>query len=65
MLSEVPTNHFFKAANEATFQPYDQSKFLSVLRKEVLLLQSSIPPGILIRGFENSMVSFAHPKALP
>lgn len=31
---------------------------MSVVRKEMLLLKSSLPAGILIRGFEDAMVSF-------
>lgn len=56
MLSEAPASHKFNT-NGTPFSPTCQRKFVSVVRKEILLLQSSLPSGILIRGFENAMVS--------
>jgi hypothetical protein len=59
MLSEVHESHHYYADHFVkNFTPNKPSKFMSVVRKEMLLLRSSLPSGILIRGFENAMVRF-------
>jgi hypothetical protein len=59
MLSEVHESHHYYADHfEKNFTPNKPGKFMSVVRKEMLLLRSSLPSGILIRGFENAMVRF-------
>ncbi|XP_048575848.1 (E3-independent) E2 ubiquitin-conjugating enzyme UBE2O isoform X2 [Nematostella vectensis] len=55
MIESVPTSHAFK---NTTFSPENQRKFLSCLRKELMLLQSSLPEGILVRGYEDRMDIF-------
>ena len=56
MLGEVHESHHYYQ-DHATFAPCNQRMFMSVLRKEILLLRSSLPSGILIRGFEDACVS--------
>lgn len=50
------THHFYADHFVKTFTPDQPKKFTSVIRKEMMLLRSSLPKGILIRGFENAMV---------
>jgi hypothetical protein len=58
MLNEVhETHHFYGDDVVKNFTPDKPRKFMSVIRKELLLLKSSLPSGIFIRGFENAMVS--------
>ncbi len=58
MLNEVhESHHYYKDHFVDNFTPDKPRKFMSVVRKEMLLLRSSLPPGIFIRGFENAMVS--------
>mgnify|MGYP001793646624 CR=1 FL=1 len=54
MLENVPQSHAFRSS---TFQPGNMRKFLSCVQKEMALLQTSLPPGIQVRGFEDRMVS--------
>ena len=57
VLSEVPDSHHYYSDHFVnTFTPDKPRKFTSVVRKEMMLLKSSLPSGILIRGFENAMV---------
>ncbi|CAB3996084.1 Hypothetical predicted protein, partial [Paramuricea clavata] len=59
MLSEVHESHHYYADHFVkNFSPNKPRKFMSVVRKEMLLLRSSLPSGILIRGFENAMELF-------
>ena len=52
MVESVPVNHKFKLT---LFQPNNSRSFLKHVRQEMRLLQSSLPPGILVRGFEDRM----------
>ncbi len=42
----------------STFQAQNPGRFLSCLRKEMALLMHSLPAGIIVRGYENRVVSF-------
>ena len=53
MLESAPDSHKFKLT---MFQPADPQAFYRTVRKELRLLQSSLPPGIWVRGFEDRMV---------
>lgn len=48
----VPAAHKFKLT---VFQPTNMKSFVQSVRKEIRLLQSSLPPGITVRGFEERM----------
>ena len=59
MLNEVHESHHYYADHFVkNFTPDKPRKFTSVVRKEILLLRSSLPSGIFIRGFENAMELF-------
>jgi ubiquitin-conjugating enzyme E2 O len=48
----VPAGHKFKLT---VFQPANMRSFVQSVRKEIRLLQSSLPPGITVRGYEERM----------
>ncbi len=48
----VPAAHKFRLT---VFQPTNMKSFVQSVRKEIRLLQSSLPPGITVRGFEERM----------
>jgi len=39
------------------FQPAEAKKFFSTVRKEMALLATSLPDGIMVKTFEDRMVS--------
>lgn len=47
-------NHSFK---KIEFQPPEAKKFFSTVRKEMALLATSLPDGIMVKTFEDRMVS--------
>jgi len=51
-MDAVPAAHKFKLT---VFQPSNMKSFVQSVRKEIRLLQSSLPPGITVRGFEERM----------
>ena len=48
----VPAGHKFKLT---VFQPGNMRSFVQSVRKEIRLLQSSLPPGITVKGYEERM----------
>lgn len=40
------------------FQPAEAKKFFSTVRKEMALLATSLPDGIMVKTFEDRMVGF-------
>ena len=50
----VPEEHIYF---NTTFQAQNPGRFLSCLRKEMALLMFSLPAGIIVRGYENRVVS--------
>lgn len=46
--------HTFK---KMEFQPAEAKKFFSTVRKEMALLATSLPDGIMVKTFEDRMVS--------
>lgn len=50
----VPEEHIYF---HTTFQAQNPGRFLSCLRKEMALLMFSLPAGIIVRGYENRVVS--------
>lgn len=54
MLESVPDGHNFKSA---PVQPSDPKTYLKAIKKELLLLQNGVTDGILIKGYEDRMVS--------
>jgi ubiquitin-conjugating enzyme E2 O len=48
----VPAGHKFKLT---VFQPANMRSFVASVRKELRLLQSSLPPGITVKGYEERM----------
>ncbi|XP_070580497.1 (E3-independent) E2 ubiquitin-conjugating enzyme UBE2O-like [Ptychodera flava] len=56
MLESVPESHKFRL-HPCT--PDDPKKFASTIRKELKLLHSSLPAGILVKGFEDRMDLFS------
>lgn len=54
--------HTFK---KMEFQPAEAKKFFSTVRKEMALLATSLPDGIMVKTFEDRMVSVSHPKIQP
>lgn len=48
----------------STFQAQNPGRFLSCLRKEMALLMFSLPAGIIVRGYENRVVSFFLSRSL-
>lgn len=47
-------NHSFK---KIEFQPPEAKKFFSTVRKEMALLATSLPDGIMVKTFEDRMAS--------
>lgn len=47
-------SHAFK---KMEFQPPEAKKFFSTVRKEMALLATSLPDGIMVKTFEDRMVS--------
>merc|ERR1712142_234197 len=56
MLDSVPDIHKFKLT---IFQPSNIKNFVKHVRKEIKLLQSSLPPGITVKGYEDRMDLFS------
>jgi len=56
MLDAVPDTHKFKLT---IFQPSNIKNFVKHVRKEIKLLQSSLPPGITVKGYEDRMDLFS------
>lgn len=54
--------HTFK---KMEFQPAEAKKFFSTVRKEMALLATSLPDGIMVKTFEDRMVSALHNKMQP
>ncbi len=42
------------------FTPSDPRSFVKAVRKELELLKTSLPPGILVKAFADRMVSFKY-----
>jgi ubiquitin-conjugating enzyme E2 O len=66
MIESVPESHKFKLS---VLQPYNPKKFFSRVKKELSILQSSLPPDIVVKSFEDRMDLFSvlikGPKATP
>jgi len=56
MVEAVPDSHKFKLT---LFQPNNMKTFLRTVRSEIRLLQSSLPPGIVVKGFEERLDLFS------
>jgi len=56
MLDSVADTHKFKLT---IFQPNNIKNFVKHVRKEIKLLQSSLPPGITVKGYEDRMDLFS------
>merc|ERR1719369_1132610 len=56
MLDSVPDTHKFKLT---IFQPSNTKNFVKHVRKEIKLLQTSLPPGITVKGYEERMDLFS------
>lgn len=56
MLEFAPPNHSFK---KIEFQPPEAKKFFSTVRKEMALLATSLPDGIMVKTFEDRMDLFS------
>lgn len=56
VMETAPSSHHFISVS---VQPSDQKKFASALKKEVQLLQTSLPPGINVKMFEDKMHLFS------
>ena len=56
MSESVPSSHKF--ANQP-FQAANQRQFNSAIRKEIAGLKSHLPPGVMVKGFENRLVRAA------
>ena len=56
MSSSVPDCHKFKLT---LFQPSNMKLFIKHVRKELKLLQSSLPAGIVVKGYEERMDLFS------
>ena len=52
----VPESHTFK---NTTFQAQNPGRFMSCMRKEMALLMHSLPEGIIVRGYEDRVVSWS------
>lgn len=51
MVEEVPmSHHYYSKSFDPTMVP---KTFIRAVRKEIRLLQSSLPPGIIVKAFEN------------
>lgn len=55
ILSPPLANHSFK---KIEFQPPEAKKFFSTVRKEMALLATSLPDGIMVKTFEDRMASY-------
>ena len=53
MLEAVPSSHKFASQS---FQAANQRQFNSAIRKEITGLKSHLPPGVMVKGFENRLV---------
>ena len=66
MVEAVPVNHKFKLT---IFQPNNARSFMKHVRSEMRLLQSSLPAGIIVKGYEERMDLYSAmihgPKATP
>ncbi|KAG5278888.1 hypothetical protein AALO_G00103840 [Alosa alosa] len=56
VLDEAPETHTFKIME---FQPAEAKKFFSTVRKEMALLATSLPDGIMVKTFEDRMDLFS------
>uniref|UniRef100_A0A8C1VDJ9 (E3-independent) E2 ubiquitin-conjugating enzyme n=1 Tax=Cyprinus carpio TaxID=7962 RepID=A0A8C1VDJ9_CYPCA len=56
VLEWAPDNHLFK---KMEFQPAEAKKFFSTVRKEMALLATSLPDGIMVKTFEDRMDLFS------
>ncbi|XP_052052986.1 (E3-independent) E2 ubiquitin-conjugating enzyme isoform X2 [Apodemus sylvaticus] len=56
VLECAPSNHSFK---KIEFQPPEAKKFFSTVRKEMALLATSLPDGIMVKTFEDRMDLFS------
>lgn len=56
VLEFAPSNHSFK---KIEFQPPEAKKFFSTVRKEMALLATSLPDGIMVKTFEDRMDLFS------
>nr|XP_009290448.2 (E3-independent) E2 ubiquitin-conjugating enzyme [Danio rerio] len=56
VLEWVPDTHSFK---KMEFQPAEAKKFFSTVRKEMALLATSLPDGIMVKTFEDRMDLFS------
>ncbi|XP_023067508.1 (E3-independent) E2 ubiquitin-conjugating enzyme isoform X2 [Piliocolobus tephrosceles] len=56
VLEFAPSNHSFK---KIEFQPPEAKKFFSTVRKEMALLATSLPEGIMVKTFEDRMDLFS------
>ena len=66
MVESVPDSHKFKLT---LFQPVNMKLFLKTVRQEMKLLSTSLPPGIIVKGYEDRMDLFSAmihgPKSTP
>ncbi|XP_043571136.1 (E3-independent) E2 ubiquitin-conjugating enzyme UBE2O isoform X2 [Chiloscyllium plagiosum] len=56
VLESVPESHAFK---KMEFQPADSKKFFNTVRKEMALLATALPDGIMVKTFEDRMDLFS------
>ncbi|XP_048449368.1 (E3-independent) E2 ubiquitin-conjugating enzyme UBE2O-like, partial [Rhincodon typus] len=56
VLESVPDSHAFK---KMEFQPADSKKFFNTVRKEMALLATALPDGIMVKTFEDRMDLFS------
>ncbi|XP_043944973.1 (E3-independent) E2 ubiquitin-conjugating enzyme [Protopterus annectens] len=56
ILESAPDTHSFK---KMEFQPAEAKKFFSTVRKEMALLATSLPDGIMVKTFEDRMDLFS------
>uniref|UniRef100_A0A8C5R8V8 (E3-independent) E2 ubiquitin-conjugating enzyme n=1 Tax=Leptobrachium leishanense TaxID=445787 RepID=A0A8C5R8V8_9ANUR len=56
VLDSAPESHAFK---KMEFQPAEAKKFFSTVRKEMALLATSLPDGIMVKTFEDRMDLFS------
>ncbi|XP_042903000.1 (E3-independent) E2 ubiquitin-conjugating enzyme UBE2O isoform X2 [Parasteatoda tepidariorum] len=66
MLESVPDSHKYKLS---IFQPTEPSAFFRIVRKEMKILKSSLPDGIIVKSFEDRIdlysVLIKGPKRTP
>ncbi|XP_071797737.1 (E3-independent) E2 ubiquitin-conjugating enzyme UBE2O-like isoform X2 [Asterias amurensis] len=58
LMEEVTENHQFNSAS-IVFQPEDPKQFSLTMRREMRLLQTSLPQGIRVKGFADRMDLFS------